>query len=157
VVAVRPALARGTPSGLTWLSERKLLKEKALRKLLLLMGLAMLGAMLFASVALAVTRQCDGRPCIGTRHADTLTERRGNGVRDAIYGRGRGDILRAQEHKRDRDRLYGGRGRDRLNARDHDRRDYVRGGPGFDVCIADYSEEIGPGCERVRVDLVLVD
>jgi hypothetical protein len=147
VVAVRPALARGTPSGLTWLSERKLLKEKALRKLLLLMGLAMLGAMLFASVALAVTRQCDVRPCIGTRHADTLTERRGNGVSDAIFGRGGRDVLRAGRYSRDTDRLHGNRGRDRVSVLDGDMRDKASGGPGRDVCVIDDSREIGRGCE----------
>jgi hypothetical protein len=151
VVAVRPALARGTPSGLTWLSERKLLKEKALRKLLLLMGLAMLGAMLFASVALAVTRQCDGRPCIGTRHADTLTERRGNGVSDAIFGRGGRDVLRAGRYSRDTDRLHGNRGRDRVSVLDGDMRDKASGGPGHDTCVIDDSREIGRGCEVIVV------
>jgi Ca2+-binding RTX toxin-like protein len=128
-----------------------------MRKLMILVGMVALMTVLFAPVALAMAHQCSGRPCLGTRGDDVLFERPGNGTPDEIYGRGGGDVLRAQEHTRDRDLLYGGRGRDRLNARDHDRRDYVRGGPGFDVCIADYSEEIGPGCERVRVDLVLVD
>jgi hypothetical protein len=129
-----------------------------MRKIGMLAGLVALMSVLFTSVALAlVHHQCSGRPCIGTRHADVLVERPGNRVRDAIYGRGRGDILRAQEHKRDRDRLYGNSGSDRLNVRDGDNKDTVKGGPGHDVCIADYNTEIRRGCEVWRVDFVIVD
>jgi hypothetical protein len=147
VVAIRPVLDRGEGSCLTWLLEGRLLKEKALRKLLLLMGLSMLGTMLLASVALAVTRHCDRRPCIGTRHADTLIERRGNGVSDAIFGRGGRDALRAGRYTRDTDRLHGNRGRDRVSVLDGDMRDKASGGPGRDVCVIDDSREIGRGCE----------
>jgi RTX calcium-binding nonapeptide repeat (4 copies) len=127
-----------------------------MRQIVILAGLVALMSVLFASVALAMAHQCSGRPCIGTRHADTLYERPGNRVPDTIYGRGGGDVLKAQEHTRDRDRLYGNRGRDRLNVRDGDNKDTVRGGPGHDVCIADYDTEIGRGCEVWRVDFVHV-
>jgi len=77
-----------------------------------------------------------------------------NGV---LYERRGDEVLKADEHRRDQDRLFGERGDGRLDARDHDRRDHVKGGRGFDLCIADCSEEIGSGCERVRVTYVLVD
>jgi predicted ester cyclase len=144
---IGPVLDRGEGSCLTWLLEGRLLKEKALRKLLLLLGLSMLGTMLLASVALAVTRHCDGRPCIGTRQADTLIERRGNGVSDGIYGRRGRDVLRAGRYTRDTDRLHGNRGRDRVSVLDGDTRDKALGGPGHDTCVIDDSREIGRGCE----------
>jgi|SRR5215218_1642021 len=127
-----------------------------MRKIVVFAGLVALMTALCAPVALAMAHQCAGRPCIGTNGRDVLDERPGNGVPDTIYGRRGGDVLRAQYYRRDRDLLYGNRGADRLNVRDGDQRDHVRGGPGFDVCIADYDTEIGRGCERVRVDYVHV-
>ena len=91
-------------------------------------------------MALASAHQCSGRP--------------GNGTPDAIYGRAGRDVLRADPHTHDTDRLHGNRGKDRLNADDGDMRDTVTGGPGFDVCIADTTAEIGGGCERVRAGVL---
>jgi hypothetical protein len=109
------------------------------------------------SNAASGTQAREDRPCIGTSGRDVLYERPGNGTPDTIYGRRGDDVLKADEHRRDKDRLFGERGGDRLNVRDHDFRNHVKGGRGFDLCIADYSEEIGRGCERVRVTFVLVD
>jgi hypothetical protein len=128
-----------------------------MRRIVMLAGLVALMTVLLASVAFAVASQCSGRPCIGTSGRDVLYERPGNRTPDAIYGRRGDDVLKADEHRRDKDRLFGERGGDRLSVRDHDFRDHVKGGRGFDICIADYSEEIGRGCERVRVTYVLVD
>jgi hypothetical protein len=122
-------------------------KEERMRKIAALVGVVALMTVLVTSVALAVGNQCTGRPCIGTRHADTLIERRGSGVSDGIYGRGGRDILRAGRYTRDTDRLHGDRGRDRLNVLDGDTRDKASGGPGHDTCVIDDSREIGRGCE----------
>jgi hypothetical protein len=105
-------------------------------------GMVALMIALCASVVLASAHQCSGRPCTGTGSANTLYERAGR------------DVLRADTHTRDRDRLYGNRGKDRLNVDDGDMRDTVSGGPGFDVCIADTTVEIGVGCERVRAGVL---
>ena len=126
-----------------------------MRKWTILSGMVALMIALCASVALASAHQCSGRPCTGTGSANTLYERPGNGVPDAIYGRAGRDVLRADTHTRDTDRLYGNRGKDTLTVDDGDMRDTVSGGPGFDVCIADTSAEIGVGCERVRLNAVL--
>jgi hypothetical protein len=80
------------------------------------------------------------------KHALRAPRQRG-ARRDLRAGR---DVLRADTHTRDTDRLYGNRGKDTLTVDDGDMRDTVSGGPGFDVCIADTTAEIGGGCERVR-------
>jgi hypothetical protein len=98
----------------------------------------------------ALGHQCAASPCTGTKSANHLYERGGNGRPDAIYGRGGRDRLDASYWGRDRDHLYGNNGRDTLNARDGDARDVVSGGPGFDTCITDTAREIGPGCDRTR-------
>jgi Ca2+-binding RTX toxin-like protein len=103
-------------------------------------------------LTLAAGHQCSGRPCIGTNTKNVLYERPGSGTSDAIYGRGGGDVLRANEHTRDRDRLYGNRGRDSSNVNDGDTRDTVSGGPGFDVCCVDSRSVVGTSCEGARVN-----
>jgi hypothetical protein len=108
----------------------------------------MLAAMVFAPVALAVTKQCSERPCLGTARSDVLTERPGNGTADKIRGRGGDDVIRANRFGRDRDLLYGGAGDDRLNAQDGDGRDELYGGPGDDICYVDEGD-LTQGCEEV--------
>src|SRR5918995_2905494 len=62
-------------------------RRKRMRKWTILSGMVALMIALCASVALASAHQCSGRPCTGTGSANTLYERPGNGVPDAIYGR----------------------------------------------------------------------
>ena len=121
-----------------------------MKRALLLTALAMVAAMVFAPVALAVTKQCSERPCLGTAKGDVLTERPGNGTADKIRGRGGNDVIRANRYDRDVDLLYGGAGRDRLNAQDGDGRDELRGGPGRDVCYVDEGDTYR-GCEEVAL------
>ena len=59
-----------------------------MRKAAMLVGMVALMSVMFASVALAVDKQCLHRPCQGTDNNDRLFERRGEGVGDTIYGRG---------------------------------------------------------------------
>jgi len=128
-----------------------------MRNATMLVGVAAIMTMLFASVALAVEKQCINRPCNGTDGNDTLFERSGDGVSDTIYGHAGRDVVRADAYTQDTDLLYGNRGNDRLNANDNgqlpeDTIDTVYGGKGFDICIVDACSEIGGGCEDVRVD-----
>jgi hypothetical protein len=118
------------------------------KRALLLTTLAMVAAMVFAPVALAVTKQCSELPCLGTGRDDVLTERRGDGTNDVIRGRGGNDTIRANRFGNDKDILYGGEGRDRLNAQDGDGRDELYGGPGRDTCYVDEGDEY-QGCEVV--------
>ncbi len=119
-----------------------------MKRALLLTTLAMVAAMVFAPVALAVTKQCSEVPCLGTGRDDVLTERPGDGTNDVIRGRGGNDTIRANRFGNDKDILYGGEGRDRLNAQDGDGRDELRGGRGFDVCYVDEGDT-HRGCEEV--------
>ena len=128
-----------------------------MRMIAMLVVVAALISVLFASVALAVQKQCINRHCSGTDGNDTLYERGGEGVGDSIYGREGRDVIRAQAFTNDTDLLHGNRGNDRLNANDNgqlpeDTIDTVYGGKGFDICIVDARSEIGGGCEDVRVD-----
>jgi len=131
--------------------------RKRMRKIAMLVGVMALMSVLFASVALAVDKQCINRPCNGTDGNDTLYERSGDGVGDTIYGRAGRDAIRAYAYTNDIDLLYGNRGNDRLNSNDNsnvmdDTLDSVYGGKGFDICIVDARSEVGGGCEDVRVD-----
>jgi hypothetical protein len=128
-----------------------------MRNVTMLVGVAAMMTMLFASVTLAVEKQCINRPCNGTDGNDTLFERSGDGVSDTIYGRAGRDVVRADAYTQDTDLLYGNCGNDRLNANDNgqlpeDTIDTVYGGKGFDICIVDARTEVGGGCEDVRVD-----
>jgi hypothetical protein len=123
-----------------------------MRNVAMLVGVAALLSVLFASAALAlIGHQCAGSPCTGTNGPHKLYERGGNGTGDRIYGRGGGDVLLANEWTRDKDVLRGSRGRDRLNVNDGDTRDTVSGGKRFDICIVDSRGELGGRCEAVRV------
>ena len=122
-----------------------------MRRAVFLVLLSMLGALIFASVALAITKTCSSSPCVGTAQNDTLTERRG--VKDVIYGLGGDDRILARlkdRTPRDKDHLYGGPGNDRINSVDLDGGDVLYGGRGRDVCLID-SGEPHYGCEVVRV------
>jgi hypothetical protein len=128
-----------------------------MRNVTMLLGVAVIMTMLFASVALAVEKQCINRPCNGTDGNDKLFERSGDGVNDTISGQAGRDVMRADAYTQDTDLLYGNRGNDRLNANDNgqlpeDTIDTVYGGKGFDICIVDARSEVGGGCEDVRVD-----
>ena len=118
------------------------------KRAVLMVLAALVAAALMAPAALAVTKQCGQRPCLGTANDDRLKERRGDGTADKIRGRGGEDVIRANRYDRDVDLLYGGAGRDRLNAQDGDGRDEVRGGPGRDVCYVD-AGDTHRGCEEV--------
>jgi hypothetical protein len=139
------------------------LKEKRrrrMRKVAMLVGMAALISVLFASVAPAVDKPCTKRPCYGTDGNNRLFERTGDGVSDTISGRAGRDVVRADAYTQDADLLYGNHGNDRLNANDNgasdttpeDTLDLVHGGRGFDICIVDSRAEVGGGCEDVRVD-----
>jgi RTX calcium-binding nonapeptide repeat (4 copies) len=131
-----------------------------MRTVAMFVGVAALMILLFASVALAVEKQCTSQPCYGTADNDTLYERSGDGVSDTIYARAGHDVVRANAYAQDKDVLHGGGGRDRLNANDNgasdttpeDTLDTVYGGKGYDICIVDDRSEVGGGCEEVRVD-----
>jgi len=128
-----------------------------MRKIAMLVGVVALITVLFASVALAVDKQCINRPCYGTDGNDRLLERSGDGVGDTIYGLAGRDVIRADAYTNDTDLLHGNGGNDRLNANDgtnvmDDTLDTVYGGKGFDICIVDARSEVGGGCEDVRVD-----
>jgi hypothetical protein len=57
------------------------------RNVAMLVRVAALMTLLLASVTLAVEKQCINQPRYGTEGNDTLYERTGDGVSDAIYGR----------------------------------------------------------------------
>jgi RTX calcium-binding nonapeptide repeat (4 copies) len=125
-----------------------------LRRTVLLTVSIALGVLFVSGIALAITKKCSSSPCYGTRHNDTLTERRA--VNDKIYGLRGDDIIRAGLPARenfaegpDTDILRGGRGSDRLKSDDLEGRDALYGGRGHDLCIID-SDDSTQGCEKVR-------
>lgn len=122
-----------------------------------------LGGALAADAGLAkrVTQGTDGPDVIrGGGGSNDIAGRGGDdlilgfGGRDGLYGDsgadrliggGGDDWLHGGE---DADQLVGGRGADRLDGSGDDVPDDLRGGPGApDLCIADTSDAIGPGCE----------
>ncbi len=121
-----------------------------MRKMATLVGMVALMIMVLAPVAMAVDKQCTYNPCWGTNYRDTLYERGGRGVPDNIIGRRYGDLINANAFRADRDVLEGQRGDDRLKAQDGDGRDYLYGGPGFDICYLDEGDSY-VSCERVAL------
>jgi Ca2+-binding RTX toxin-like protein len=123
-----------------------------MRKMATLVGMVALMIMVLAPVAMAVNKQCTNNPCWGTNYRDTLYERGGRGVPDNIIGRRYGDLINANAFTADRDVLEGQRGDDRLKAQDGDGRDFLYGGPGFDIC---YLDEGDPYVSCEVVDLAI--
>ena len=114
----------------------------------MVLGLAMLFAMVAAGAAVAVTKTCQDVPCNGTKNEDLLYERKGT-VKDAIYGLGEEDVIDANTFNFDRDRVFGGDRGDKLLVNDGDSRDVVKGGAGRDVCLIDPGDR-AVNCEEVR-------
>jgi hypothetical protein len=123
-----------------------------MRKIVMLAVLVAVVGALSAGVAEgAKHRVCKSNPCIGNHKGNILYERRGEGTPDTIYGRGGRDYIGGGEHGHDKDVLYGDVGREWLEARDGDNKDRLYGGPGDDVCYADYKVEVVSGCEDKRI------
>jgi hypothetical protein len=106
------------------------------RKLVMLLGVAMFMLVVAAGVAVAVEKTCDSIPCNGTENDDELHEREGS-VRDRIRGFQGEDLLDANNYRQERDVLVGGQNGDRLLTNDNDGRDSARGGKGSDRCVVD--------------------
>ncbi len=70
---------------------------------------------------------------------------------DTLRGYGGNDTLDANNCGPDRDVLRGSTGNDRLLADDGDRRDVVKGGPGYDTCVVDARVELAGGCNNILV------
>jgi hypothetical protein len=102
----------------------------------MMLGVAMFMLVVAAGVAVAVEKQCNNIPCVGTENDDDLSERQGS-VRDRILGLQGDDLLDANNYPNDRDRLKGGANSDRLLSNDNDARDGLEGGRGSDRCIID--------------------
>lgn len=111
-----------------------------MRKLVVLLGLAIVLVMATAGVALAVDRfnviNCKDVPCNGTHRDDLMHERQGT-VKDVINAYDGHDVLDANNFNKDRDRLYGGALGDKLLTNDGDGRDVAKGGQGRNVCFVD--------------------
>jgi Ca2+-binding RTX toxin-like protein len=124
-----------------------------MRRVTMVLGMALLLAFMVAGMAVAADRfneiNCENRelPCNGTNRDDLMHERQGT-VKDVIYGQDGHDVLDANNFNFDRDRLYGGDVGDKLLANDGDGRDVVRGGAGRDVCYVD------PGDRTVNCNVV---
>jgi hypothetical protein len=104
-----------------------------------------------ATAVYAVNKTCASKPCRGTNMRDTLYERNGNRVSDAIYGLKSADRINAGTFEKDRDQLYGAPGNDKLNAVDDDGNDNLNGGPGIDTCNGDIGADfgdVGTSCEK---------
>src|SRR5215211_2508991 len=94
-----------------------------MRRIALVLGLAMLLAMVAAGVAVAVTKTCgDTLPCEGTNDDDVLYERIGPNKHDRIFGFDGHDVIDANTFNADRDVLLGGNQGDKLLTNDTDGR-----------------------------------
>lgn len=119
-----------------------------MRKIAMVLGLAVVLALTVAGTAMAVTKTCDEKPCEGTDKEDVLYERIGT-KGDNISGLGEEDVIDANTFNFDEDRLFGGDRGDKLLVNDGDDRDVVRGGSGRDVCYVDPGDR-AVNCEVVR-------
>ncbi len=108
-----------------------------MRKIVMMLGVAMFMLVVAAGVAVAVEKQCDSIPCRGTDNDDQLYEQRG---RDRILGLQGDDLISANDFGSDRDRLVGGPDSDRLLSNDNDVRDGLDGGRGNDRCVIDQGD-----------------
>lgn len=121
-----------------------------MRRIVMLLGMAMLLVAVAAGVAVAVDKTCENIPCYGTNNDDVLIEREGNNKADRIYGLDGSDDIDANNWRLDRDRLFGGRNGDRLLTNDNDGADLASGGRGSDKCIVDRGDQTR-GCNNVNV------
>jgi hypothetical protein len=121
-----------------------------MRRMVMLLGVVMLGVLVAAGMAMAVNKIC-GRnlPCEGTDNNDTLYERIGNFRHDRIEGFDAQDVIDANTFDRDRDILRGDAGRDRLLTNDTDGSDRANGGRGRDVCWVNEGDATR-SCEQVH-------
>jgi hypothetical protein len=124
-----------------------------MRKLMLVMALAVVLVPLFAAVALAEGQliQCTTVPCYGDSGNDKILERVGDRKDDEIIPRGGDDLVLANKYTNDADVVRRGGGDDKINVADGDTLDTANGGKGRDICIVDARKEAGASCASVQV------
>ena len=124
-----------------------------MRKLTMVLALAVMLVPLFAAVALAEGQviQCKTVPCYGSKGGDRIMERIGNGKDDVIVPKGGDDLVLANKYTSDTDVVRRGGGDDKINVADGDKLDTANGGKGRDICIVDARKEAGTSCARVQV------
>jgi hypothetical protein len=125
-----------------------------MRKLMMVMALALVLVPLFAAVALAEGQLIQCRnvlPCTGGSGNDKVLERIGDGKDDHILPKGGDDSVLANKYTADTDVVSGGGGGDRINVADGDKLDTANGGKGRDLCIVDARREVGTSCASVDV------
>ena len=123
-----------------------------MRKLMLVVGLALVLVPLTAAAALAAGAliQCTNvLPCVASGDNDRVQEREGDGLRDDIRLKGGKDLVLANKYTRDTDEVSGGTGLDKINVADGDKRDTADGGSGRDLCIVDARSE-AQNCAQVQ-------
>ena len=123
-----------------------------MRKLMLVVGLALVLVPLTAAAALAAGAliQCTNvLPCVASGDNDRVQEREGDGLRDDIRLKGGKDLVLANKYTRDTDEVSGGTGLDKINVADGDKRDTADGGSGRDLCIVDARSE-AQSCAKVQ-------
>ena len=121
-----------------------------MRKLMLVLALALVLVPLFAAAALAQGQliQCTNvLPCNGGKGDDKILERIGDGKNDRIVPLGGDDLILANKYTSDTDVVRGGRGFDKINVADGDTLDTANGGKGLDLCIVDSKKEVGASCD----------
>jgi Ca2+-binding RTX toxin-like protein len=122
-----------------------------MKRAFLLLAFVLVASVVLVPIAYAAAFRCTDVPCIGTDQKDTIGERRGDGKRDVIRGKGRADKIKAYQFAKDADTLFGANGTDALRADDSDGRDYLDGGPGNDTCNGDLGDDF-TNCENVNVN-----
>ena len=126
-----------------------------MRKLMMVLSLAVVLVALFVAAALAAEGQliqCKKTvPCYGGSGDDKIFERIGDGKDDVIVPRGGDDRVLANKYTNDTDVVKRGGGSDRINVADGDTLDTANGGKGRDICIVDARKEVGASCASVEV------
>jgi hypothetical protein len=125
-----------------------------MRKLLLVLALALVLVPLFAAAALAQGQliQCTNvLPCYRGKGDDKILERIGDAKNDRIVPLGGDDLILANTYTLDTDVVSGGGGFDRIDVADGDKLDTANGGKGKDICIVDAKREAGTSCASVQV------
>ena len=113
-----------------------------MRKGTIMVALAALLVAIFATAAYALTADCTGGPCYGTKQDDHLDETQNSGD-DQMYTYRGEDVLHAFQYPGDTDKLYGGPNNDQVDADDGDGNDLVvGGGGGDDRCWVDAGDEV---------------